>query len=191
MEGVMSTPITRPLGATFLAAIRLSKPAPHPTSTTNSPGRSSPRLKGLPVPAKDSTQDLGMPSSHSSRYSSMRAKGRPVWKWKPFCGWLATSAYSSWIAWRRVPKSRAGSPLRTSLISAHLSWQDEMVGLPSPVQRRDYQPCQLANAIIVASTRYRTHPANELTLLWLGRYLGAARCIGGLELPRTPIPRRW
>jgi hypothetical protein len=28
-------------------------------------------------------------------------------------------------------------------------------------------------------------------LVWLGRYLGAARCIGGLELRRMLLPRSW
>src|SRR5215212_6143482 len=118
MEGVMSTPITRPSGVTFFAATKLSIPAPHPTSTTLSPGRSSPRLKGLPVPAKDSMEDSGMPSSHSSRYSSIRAKGLPVWKWKPFCGLEATSAYSSLIASRKLLISRADCSTTASLMGA-------------------------------------------------------------------------
>src|SRR5829696_2796795 len=118
MDGVMSTPITRPSGAIFLAAIRLSIPAPEPKSTTLSPGRSSPRLKGLPVPAKDSMEGSGMSSSHSSAYSSMRARGLPVWKWKPFCGSEATSAYSCLIASRRLPTSRAGCSRTLSVMGA-------------------------------------------------------------------------
>src|SRR5215213_326171 len=76
------------------------------------------QTEGVAGTREGSMQDSGIPSSHSSRYSSMRAKGRPVWKWKPFCGWLATSSYSSWIAWRKTFTSRAGScSRRTSLIS--------------------------------------------------------------------------
>ena len=101
----MSTPITRPSGPTFLAAIRLSIPAPQPTSTTLSPGRNSPRLKGFPVPAKDSMEASGMPISHSSAYSSMRAKGYRCGSGSPSAGWLATSAYSSRIASRKVATS--------------------------------------------------------------------------------------
>jgi hypothetical protein len=32
-----------------------------------------------------------------------------------------------------------------------------------------FSPALLTNAITVASTRYRAHPPNELSLLWLGR----------------------
>jgi hypothetical protein len=54
-------------------------------------GFSSPRLKGFPVPAKDSIDNSGTLSSHSSGYPSSRASGRPVWKWKPCSGSSATS----------------------------------------------------------------------------------------------------
>jgi len=67
MAGVISTPITWPEGATMREAIRLSSPAPQPTSTTRSPGCSSAMLNGLPVPAKDSTAGSAIPASHSSR----------------------------------------------------------------------------------------------------------------------------
>jgi hypothetical protein len=66
IASVISTPITCPADPTMVAAIRLSRPAPQPTSITCSPERSAPRLKGLPVPAKDATLASGMPLSQSS-----------------------------------------------------------------------------------------------------------------------------
>src|SRR3712207_1580340 len=140
MDGVISTPMTRPPGPTFLAAIKLSIPAPDPTSTTLSPRRNSPRLKGLPVPANDSTEDSGMPSSHSSAYSSMRARGLPVWKWKPFCGLAATSAYSSWIASRRTSTSSSRFSSRRSLISLLIFVSPFMKGTTGELTERTGRP---------------------------------------------------
>jgi hypothetical protein len=68
------------------AAIRLSIPAPLPISTTFSPGLISQRLKGFPVPAKDSIEVSGILCNQVSSYPNIPAARRPVWKWKPFSG---------------------------------------------------------------------------------------------------------
>ena len=66
MAGVMSMLMTRPDGPTWPAAIKLSNPAPQPTSSTVSPGRRSPIENGLPVPANDSTVSSGSESISDS-----------------------------------------------------------------------------------------------------------------------------
>ena len=48
MASVISTPMTRPVGPTFLAASRQSKPAPEPRSSTTSPGFKAANACGFP-----------------------------------------------------------------------------------------------------------------------------------------------
>jgi hypothetical protein len=50
MSGVMSTPITRPVGPTCRAARKQSMPPPLPRSSTVSPGRSAAIARGFPQP---------------------------------------------------------------------------------------------------------------------------------------------
>jgi hypothetical protein len=59
----MSTPTTRPEAPTCCAAMKQSKPAPEPASTTRSPGSSLRKEKGFATPAKDSTASSGMAST--------------------------------------------------------------------------------------------------------------------------------
>ena len=66
LSGVMSIEITRPFAPTMRDAMSVSIPAPHPSSTTNSPAFSAPSANGFPVPARRLIDDSGMPSSSSS-----------------------------------------------------------------------------------------------------------------------------
>src|SRR5260370_10375742 len=88
--------------------MRLSEAPPERTSMTRSPGRRSPTLNGLPVPAKDAIVGSAMPSSQACVYPSTAASGRPTRKWNPCSGSCATSAYSAWIARRKPSRSTAG-----------------------------------------------------------------------------------
>jgi hypothetical protein len=51
MSGVMSTPITRPVGPTWRAAMKQSNPPPDPRSSTVSPSRSEAIAVGFPQPS--------------------------------------------------------------------------------------------------------------------------------------------
>src|SRR5829696_7606686 len=64
--GVMSTPMTRPVGPTHSAARKVSMPAPEPRSTTCSPGCGWSQWKGLATPAKASQAASGSWSSGES-----------------------------------------------------------------------------------------------------------------------------
>ncbi len=52
IDAVMSTPIARPDGPVIWAAMSRSVPAPHPRSSTISPGVTGPCCQGLATPAK-------------------------------------------------------------------------------------------------------------------------------------------
>src|ERR1043165_1386281 len=66
ISGVMSIDTTRPFGPTMREAMRVSIPAPQPSSTIVSPACSEPRANGFPGPARRSIDDSGMPASISS-----------------------------------------------------------------------------------------------------------------------------
>ena len=65
ISSVMSTPITRPLGPTFLAARSRSIPAPDPKSSTTSPGLRPLNATGLPQPKESTTADSGKEATSS------------------------------------------------------------------------------------------------------------------------------
>jgi hypothetical protein len=65
-EALRCLPAQRTPGRSCPLAIRLSRPAPLPISTTRSPGQSWPMRKGLPVPANDAIESSGRPSNQSS-----------------------------------------------------------------------------------------------------------------------------
>jgi len=66
ISSVMSTPIARPVGPTFLAARRMSIPAPEPRSSTVWPGSTSLNASGLPQPNAFTTASGGRASSSSA-----------------------------------------------------------------------------------------------------------------------------
>ncbi len=63
IAAVMSTPMTRPAWPAICAATSRSVPAPHPRSTTVSPGAMRPSENGSATPTKLSTLASGIPES--------------------------------------------------------------------------------------------------------------------------------
>jgi hypothetical protein len=65
IAGVMSTPITLPVGPASLAASKRSMPAPEPRSSTVSPSRISASATGFPQPKELATASAGSAASAS------------------------------------------------------------------------------------------------------------------------------
>ena len=63
MSGVMSRPMTRPVGPTFWAARKQSMPPPEPRSRTTSPGLRPAMAVGLPQPSEALAAPVGSAAS--------------------------------------------------------------------------------------------------------------------------------
>ena len=66
ISSVMSTPMARPVGPTFLAASSRSMPAPEPRSSTTWPGCTAEKARGLPQPKALTTASAGSTAKSAS-----------------------------------------------------------------------------------------------------------------------------